>query len=65
MSEFKAGSFALSADISAVALKTGAAANAKFQNGVAVFTATKQGLMFEAAVGGQKFEFEPFAHGKM
>jgi lipid-binding SYLF domain-containing protein len=65
MSDFKAGSFALAAEVSAVALKTGAAANAKFQNGVAVFTATKQGLMFEAAVGGQKFDFEPFAHHKM
>jgi lipid-binding SYLF domain-containing protein len=64
LAEFKAGSFALSAEASAVALKTGSSANARFQNGIAVFTATKQGLMFEAAVGGQKFEFEPFASTK-
>ena len=44
----------------AVALKSGASANARYQNGVAVFTATKGGLMAEAAVGGQKFSFEPF-----
>jgi lipid-binding SYLF domain-containing protein len=61
MAEFQTGNFALSAEASAVALKQGASSNAHFQNGVAVFTATKQGLMFEAAVGGQKFKYEPFA----
>jgi len=43
-----------------VAINTGAAAKARFKNGVAVFTATKGGLMFEASVGGQKFKFTPF-----
>jgi lipid-binding SYLF domain-containing protein len=61
LADFKAGKFALSAQASAVALKSGASANAKFREGVAVFTATKQGLMFEASVGGQRFSFEPFA----
>jgi hypothetical protein len=41
-------------------LKSGAAANAKFKEGVAVFTSAKGGLMFEASLGGQKFKFEPF-----
>ena len=27
---------------------------------VAIFTATKTGLMYEASVGGQKFGFQPF-----
>ena len=57
---FKKGEFAFSAQATAVALKSGAAANAKFKDGVAVFTAAKGGLMFEASLGGQKFKFEPF-----
>jgi lipid-binding SYLF domain-containing protein len=61
MREFQSKNFALSGQASAVALKTGAAGAAAFQNGVAVFTATKQGLMFEASVAGQRFDYEPFA----
>jgi len=45
-----------------VAAAAGAAANASYQSGVAVFTAGKGGLMFEASVGGQKFGFEPFVN---
>lgn len=51
---------ALAAQVSAVAASAGASENAKYQNGVAVFTTGKGGLMFEASVGGQKFRFEPF-----
>ena len=61
LAEFKGSNFAFSAQASAVALKSGASANAKYRDGVAVFTATKAGLMFEASVGGQKFTYEPFA----
>jgi lipid-binding SYLF domain-containing protein len=61
MSDFESGDFAFAAQVSAVAVKAGAAASAKYQNGVAVFTATKAGLMYEASVGGQKFHFEPYA----
>jgi lipid-binding SYLF domain-containing protein len=57
---FMSGHFAFSGSVSAVALKTGASADAKYKDGVAVFTATKGGLMLEAAIGGQKFGFEPF-----
>ena len=60
LSEFKGSTFAFSAQASAVALKSGASTNAPYRNGVAVFTATRAGLMFEASVGGQKFSFEPF-----
>ena len=62
--DFKKGNFALAAQASAVALSAGAAANAKYEKGVAIFTATKGGLMYEASVGGQKFGFEPFAAAK-
>ncbi len=34
-------------------------ADADYSNGVAVFTMTKGGLMYEASVGGQKFSFTP------
>jgi hypothetical protein len=42
-----------------VALKSGTGANAKYANGVAVFTANEAGLMYEASVGGQKFSYQP------
>lgn len=59
LESFKKSEFAFSAQVSAVAAAEGAAANAKYQNGVAVFTIAKGGLMFEASVGGQKFKFTP------
>jgi lipid-binding SYLF domain-containing protein len=58
--DFQKGTLALAAQASAVAATKGASANAKYQNGVAVFTTGKGGLMFEASVGGQKFSFEAF-----
>jgi len=36
------------------------AATANDEDGVAIFTATKTGLMDEASVGGQKFGFQPY-----
>jgi len=59
LERFKSGNFAFAAQASAVALKSGAAANAKYENGVAVFTMGEAGLMYEASVGGQKFTYEP------
>lgn len=59
MESFKGDDFALSAQASATAAAAGASANAKYKLGVAVFTLAKGGLMYEASVGGQKFEFTP------
>jgi lipid-binding SYLF domain-containing protein len=59
LADFEGGHFALSAQVSAVALSAGKAKTAKYEHGVAVFTATKTGLMYEASVGGQKFSYEP------
>jgi lipid-binding SYLF domain-containing protein len=56
---FKQGNFRFDAQATAVALKSGAGANAQFVNGVAVFTMDETGLMYEASVGGQKFSFQP------
>jgi lipid-binding SYLF domain-containing protein len=39
--------------------KTGAQASAGFHKGMAVFTHAKGGLMYEAALGGQKYNFKP------
>jgi lipid-binding SYLF domain-containing protein len=61
LNDFKRGNLALAAQTSAVALAAGRAANANYERGVAVFTASKGGLMAEASVGGQKFGYEPFA----
>jgi lipid-binding SYLF domain-containing protein len=59
LNDFKAGKFEMSADVSAVAAAEGASKAAKYKQGVAVFTLPKKGLMAQAAVGGQKFTFEP------
>ncbi len=64
LSDFKASNLAFSGQVSAVALAAGAAADAKYQWGVAVFTEPKGGLMVEASLGGQKFSYTPFKEGQ-
>ena len=59
LADFKQGNFELNAQISAVAAKEGASKDASYDQGVAVFTMPRGGLMAEATVGGQKFEFTP------
>lgn len=59
LDDFKGGNFELGAQVSAVAVTAGASVNADYDNGVAIFTQAKGGLMYEATVGGQKFSFEP------
>ena len=57
---YKDNKFQFAAQVSAVALSEGAAADLAYRDGVAVFTMTKAGLMYEASVGGQKLKFKPF-----
>src|SRR5688572_23364686 len=57
LERFKQNKLELSANASAVILKTGAAAAARYENGVAVFVMPRAGAMAEASVGGQKFTF--------
>ena len=59
LDNFKQGNYELAAGASAVAVKSGAAKTADYSQGVAIFTMAKGGLMFEAAIGGQKFTYEP------
>lgn len=58
--KFKEGNFEFDAGVSATALKEGASMDAEYREGVAVFTHTKGGLMAQASVGGQKFNYKPF-----
>ncbi|WP_026970679.1 YSC84-related protein [Aliagarivorans marinus] len=73
---FTSGSFEFGAQASAVALTLGASAQAgstgtgaqaadtqskaNYVSGYAVFTMAKGGLMYEAAISGQKFGFKPY-----
>jgi len=73
--EFTQGNFEFGADASAVALTYGASAEAGTQGasatagdtkgtgmwkrGMAIFTLAKGGLMYEASIGGQKYNFKP------
>lgn len=59
LESFKTGNFAFTAQATAVAAEHGASADADYERGVAVFTMTRGGLMYEAAIGGQKFSYEP------
>jgi lipid-binding SYLF domain-containing protein len=61
LASFQKGEWTMAAQVSAVALKSGASANAKYKDGVAVFTLTKAGAMAEASIGGQKFSYEPIS----
>ena len=60
LDKFKKNKFDFSAQASAVAAKAGASANAKFKDGVMIYTQQKGGLMYEASIGGQKFKYTAF-----
>lgn len=56
LEKFKKGNYELGAQASAVAVTAGVSIDAGYESGVAIFTQAKGGLMYEAAVGGQKFK---------
>lgn len=59
LKNIKQSKYEMSAQAKATVAASGAAANAKYDQGVAVFTLPKSGVMVAAAIGGQKFKFEP------
>jgi len=59
LERFKAGRFGFAAGASGVVLKSGAATNATFVDGVAVVVQPIGGVMVEAAIGGQQFTYQP------
>jgi lipid-binding SYLF domain-containing protein len=56
---FKEGTFEFDAKAAAIASDAAAGVSARTLSGATVYTLDKDGLMFAAAVGGQKFEFVP------
>ncbi|MDD5064173.1 MAG: lipid-binding SYLF domain-containing protein [Phycisphaerae bacterium] len=54
---FKTEEFTFSAQVTGVAVTLGAAAKADYKSGMAVFVATDTGLMVDASLGGQKFNY--------
>jgi lipid-binding SYLF domain-containing protein len=60
LANFKESNFEISAEVSVAAAAEGAALNAKYRDGVLVFTLPRTGLMAQATVGGQKFKYKPF-----
>ena len=59
LKNFKQGNLEFAGQASAVAVTSGGATNVPYKNGVAVFSHTDGGLMFEAGIGGQHFSFTP------
>ncbi len=60
LDRFKENKIEFSAQASAVALTAGASANVRYSDGVMIFTQQKGGLMYEASIGGQKFNYNGF-----
>ena len=61
-SDFTRGNFEFGAQVSAVAFTSGISADLAYNGGVAVVTMARGGLMYEASVGGQKFDYEPYGN---
>ena len=59
LERFQQGRLEFAADASAIILMTGAAANARFVDGVAVMVRPLTGAMAEAAIGGEQFRYVP------
>ena len=60
LERFTEGNFEFGASASAVLISEGVNASADYNDGVAVFTFSKGGLMYEASIGGQKFSFSAY-----
>jgi len=59
LDKFKGSEWEMAAGMSAVAATSGKSKDAKYTDGVAVFTQAKKGLMADVSVGGQKFKYTP------
>jgi lipid-binding SYLF domain-containing protein len=64
LAAFKKGEWTMAAQASAVTIKSRTSADARYADGVAVFTLTRAGAMAEAGVGGQKFTYTPLGAKK-
>ncbi|MHC4744877.1 MAG: lipid-binding SYLF domain-containing protein [Planctomycetota bacterium] len=59
LDRFRAGKYTFSAQVTGVAIKSGAAAKASYKAGMVVFVMPESGLMVDASLGGQKFKYVP------
>jgi lipid-binding SYLF domain-containing protein len=59
LDDFRLEEYTFSAQVTGVALSAGVAAKADYKAGMAVFIMTDTGLMVDASLGGQKFNYEP------
>ena len=57
LDSFKTDEYTFSAQVTGVAVTAGAAAKADYKAGMAVFITTDAGLMVDASLGGQKFNY--------
>ena len=60
LDRFKSDNFEFSGQASAVAVTKGASGNVKYNDGIMIFSQQKGGLMYEASVGGQKFDYTAY-----
>ena len=54
----------MTTELSAAAFSAGASKDARYQDGVALFTLPKTGLMVQATVGSQNIEYKPWSHSE-
>ena len=59
LDKFCQGEYTFSAQVTGVALSAGAAAKSDYKAGMAVFIMMDTGLMADASLAGQKFNYEP------
>lgn len=59
LERFKTPQYAFSAQMMAIAARSGVAAKADYKAGMAVFIMAEVGLMADASLGGQKFNYVP------
>ena len=64
LERFQTGQYTFNANASAVAVKSGSAQQAKWDDDIAVFIDPKGGLMADASIGGQKFNFTALSPGE-
>jgi len=60
LNRFTQGNFEFDASASAVIVDAGANSSLDYSDGVAVYTFLKGGLMYDASIGGQKFNFAKY-----
>lgn len=60
LNNFKQGNFQFAAQATAVVAAEGVSANAKYDQGVMILTLPQSGLMTQASIGGQKFDYTPY-----